>query len=273
MTDAGNTATKALMLVLDRNNEKGLTHWIDELDKRKVPALVLLDENLIEHHKTLIQTILSKGFEVGCVFNEKPFWGESYETQSGIMKRILSTWAAHFETPLRVFGSKYFAYNEDTLKIADDVGIQYLLARGTAGVRAVVYQPEEYGVRIVSVSNVPSRELGTGSLCDESLRCRSSSPRDLLDILYGIREDRIILVAQTHLSGVKLNWWNAYQEFFDADRVTWQNWDAFVGDPMVLPYAEIPVNTQTDYIMPNPSFPWTRSRIFRFSHTSNQLLT
>lgn len=264
MTNVENVRPKALMLILDRNNERGLIHWIDELEKRNMSGLVLVDENLLDSHKDLIRTILSKGFQVGCCFSEKPFWDESYEAQFDVLKRIVSIWSANFEPSLQVFGSKYFAYNENTLKIADEFGINYILARGTAGARAVVYQPQEYRVRIVSVSNVPSKELGTGSLCDESLWCRSSSPQDLLEILYGLREDRIILVAQTHLSGVKIHWWNAYQEFLNADRVTWQGWDDFIGEPIVLPNAEIPVNTRADYRIPKPLVPLEQEPDFPF---------
>jgi cytosine/adenosine deaminase-related metal-dependent hydrolase len=32
-------------------------------------------------------------------------------------------------TEMRVFGSKYFAYDENTLKAAQELGIEYVLAR------------------------------------------------------------------------------------------------------------------------------------------------
>jgi hypothetical protein len=70
-----------------------------------------------------------------------------------------------------------------------------------------------------------------------------------------LKEDRIILVAQTHVSGVKLNWWNVYHEFFDRDIVTWQSLDEFVTELIVLPNARIPINTRTDYMIPRPKTP------------------
>jgi len=70
---------------------------------------------------------------------------------------------------MRVFGSRYFAYDENTLKAADELGIEYILARGTKGVEAVIYAPEEYDVKVISVSNVEFEEMGKGSLCDYSL--------------------------------------------------------------------------------------------------------
>jgi len=155
----------------------------------------------------------------------------------------------------RVFGSKYFAYDESTLQIADKLGIDYVMARGTAGARAVAYKAEEYNARIISVSNVPSKQLGTGSLCDESLWCRGETPEDLRKLLFDFKEDRIALVAQTHLSGVKRNWRNIYREFLDQHRINWQSIDDFVQEPVVLPNSRIPVNTRADYRTPRPKIP------------------
>jgi len=69
-------------------------------------------------------------------------------------------------------------YDEVTLRVTDKLGVKYILARGTAGAKAVVYKAKEY-TKILSVSNVPSEEMGTGSLCDESLWCRGVTPEGL----------------------------------------------------------------------------------------------
>jgi len=39
---------------------------------------------------------------------------------------------------MRVIGSRYFAHDENTLKVADALGIPYVLARGTTGSEAKV---------------------------------------------------------------------------------------------------------------------------------------
>ena len=218
----------------------------------------------MDEHASLVEKIALRGFEICCSYNDDPFWDEPYDSQVEIMTRIRDKWRLRLGIPLNVFGSKYFAYNEDTLKIADTLGVKYILARGTAGARSVVYQPEEYHVKIVSVSNVPSKSLGTGSLCDESLRCRGASPQDLQEILFSTKEDRINVVAQTHVSGVKLNWWNAYQSFLDADLVEWQPLNEFVADPIVLSNADIPLNTRADYMIPMPKVPLTAEPHFPF---------
>ena len=255
IADDKSNRIKGLFLVIDRRNDRGLTHWVGELEKREMPAVILADEYTLDKKGELIKKISERGFEVGISYNENPFWDENSETQYEIMSRIKGNLQSWTNKPLRIFGSKYFAYDENTLENADKLGIQYILARGTKGAGAAIYKPEEYHAKIISVSNVPSKELGTGSLCDESLRCRTATPEDFRDILFGLNEDRIILVAQTHVSGVKLHWWNVYQEFFKSKRVLWQPIDDFVAEPILLPNVEIPRNTRTEYRTPQPKIP------------------
>jgi hypothetical protein len=244
-----------LFLIIDRRNEKGLKHWADELEKRKMPAVILVDDYTLDTYPSLAKEMTEKGFDIGFSYNEQPFWDMEYDAQHEVIKRAISKVKSCTNTSLRIFGSKYFAYDENTLKIADELRISYILARGTAGAKSVVYKPEEYSAKIISVSNVPSQNLGTGSLCDESLRCRGSVPEDLEALLFNLKEDRVILVAQTHVSGVKLNWWNVYQKFLNGNRVDWQSMDTFVKDPIVSPNAEIPLNTRADYRTPQPRLP------------------
>jgi len=256
---------KGLFFVLDRKNERGLARWVEELEKRGIPGVILLDEYTVDNFPNLIRNISKQRFEIGGIFNEGPFWDENEDFQFEIMNRITDKVRLCTGKPLRLFGSKYFAYNDNTLKIAENLGIEYVPARGTAGAKAVVYKPEEFKITIISVSNVPSKELGTGSLCDESLRCRSETPEGFRDILFNITEDKIVLVAQTHLSGVKLNWWNVYQQYFERDTVIWQSLDDFATDPLVLPITQIPINTRADYREPKPRIPLEDEADFPFS--------
>jgi hypothetical protein len=84
---------------------------------------------------------------------------------------------------------------------------------------------------------------------------RGATPHDFKEILFGLKEERIILVAQTHLSGVKLHWWNVYQDFLDANIVTWKSLNEFVSNPLILPNAQIPMNTEVQYQTPQPKIP------------------
>jgi hypothetical protein len=79
-----------------------------------------------------------------------------------------------------------------------------------------------------------------------------------------VREERITLVAQAQLSGVKLHWWNVYQEFFNAGLVDWKAMDEFADHPTVLPNADIPVNTEVQYIKPQPRIPLEEEVDFPF---------
>lgn len=255
MKEPNSDKVTGLFLVIDRLREQGLNRWCNELERRGIPAVISIHEETVARHCEMVKNISERGFEIACGYKGGPFWGESYDFQLTQAKRIKGLVETCVGRPLRILHSKYFAYTEDTLKVADALGIEYIFARGTAGARAVVYQPREYGAKIISVSNVPSKTMGTGSLCDESLHCRTETPDTLRHLLFHLKEDRIILVAQTHLSGEKVHWWNVYQEFFDAGIVNWKPLDQFVTDPVVLPNAEIPINTRADYRVPKPLIP------------------
>ncbi|UCE34643.1 MAG: hypothetical protein JSV55_13690 [Deltaproteobacteria bacterium] len=246
---------EALFLIIDHGNVKGLRHWADEFERRGMPAVIQTNEYMLTEQSGMIKNLSKKGFEICGSYNEQPFWDRPYRFQHEVMARIKHKVEARTGKPMRIFGSKYSAYDEVTLKAADALGVGYVFARGASGARAVVYKPKEYDVTIVSVSNVPSKQLGTGSLCDQSLWSRGATPQDFKEILFGLKEERIILVAQTHLSGVKLHWWNVYQDFLDANIVTWKSLDEFVSNPLILPNAQIPMNTEVQYQTPQPKIP------------------
>ena len=81
------------------------------------------------------------------------------------------------------------------------------------------------------------------------------SPEEMKFTLFNLTNKRIILVAQTHLSGVKQNWWQVYQEFFDANIVRWKTLDEFTARPVILPYSQIPMNREVKYMNPTPLIP------------------
>ena len=252
---AENARIKGLFLIIDHGNIKGLMHWCDELEKREIPVVIQTNEWMLDENCAVIRRLSDKGFEICGAYNEKPFWSQSYKFQFEVMHRIKNKIEACIAEPVRIFGSKYSAYNEDTLRAAEELGIERIFARGAAGAKAVIYKPAEYDVTIVSVSNVPSQEMGTGSLCDQSLWCRGITPDGFREILLDLKEDRFVLVAQTHLSGIKLHWWNAYQDFLDTRSVHWESLDEFSCNPLVLPNAHIPMNTEMKYETPKPKIP------------------
>ena len=245
---------EGLFLLLDRGNIKGLKHWAGELERRQIPAVIIVKEHTVDSNSSVVRNLSDRGFEIGGTL-EQPFWDELYEYQYEKISSINDKIQSCTDKPMRILGSKYFAYNEATLRVADKLGIECVLARGTAGPEAVIYKPREYRAKIVSVSNVPSKRMGTGSLCDESLFTRGEEPVDFRNILFALTVDKIVLVAHTHLSGVKLNWWNVYQELLKANIVTWKSLDEFVTNVIELPTAQIPINRKVKYVTPKPKIP------------------
>jgi hypothetical protein len=251
--------TEGLLLVLDQHkNARGLKHWGDELIKRGIPAVLHVEKGMVDQCSNLIKGFSDKGFDIGGAYNEQPFWDKPYRFQHGEIHAVKDRIEHCTGKPMRVFGSRYFAYDENTLKAAEALGVECVFARGAVGAKAVTFKPEEYNVKIISVSNVPSSmaEMSTGSLCDESLWARGESAEGFKDILFSIKkEKKMVLVAQTHLSGVKLHWWSAYQDFLGANIIDWKSLDEFTRDPVVLPNAQIPVNTEVKYMKPSPKIP------------------
>ncbi|MFC1971344.1 hypothetical protein ACFLV0_05420 [Chloroflexota bacterium] len=246
---------QGILVIVARRNFKGLAHWIEELARREIPAVIQVDESTIAEHCHVLKEFTGKRFEFGGAYNERPFWDEPFGRQYEIMRGMKDKLEACLNKPMRVFQSMYMAYNEATLQAADKLGIEFILARGASGASAVVYQPLEYQVKIISASNVPSKDMGSGSLCDHSLWCRTETPASFRDILFALKEDRIILVAQAYLSGIKLRWWNVYQDFLNADIVAWKTLDEFATIFELRPNAQIQVNTEVDYTTPKPKIP------------------
>jgi hypothetical protein len=247
-----------------RRDTLGAQHWAEELHKRNIPANFSADENQLDKDADLIRRICGLGFEYGGSYDEAPFWDEPYDSQYEKIHRLKNKLEAVTGKPMRSFSSKYSGYNPYTLEIAEKLGIKFVFARGTAGARAVVYKPLEYNVKIISTSDVPLKEMGGGTLADGSFWSRGGSPDDFKKALFGLNEDKITLVAQVQLSGVKLLWWNVYQDFFNANLVSWKTLDEFTANPMELTNAQIPMNTEVQYSKPQPRIPLEKEIDFPF---------
>ena len=269
MDKSRGTQIEGMFLITGQENIKGLNHWADELERRGIPAIILVKEETVDNNCDVIKNISDRGFEIGGSFLQ-PFWDESYEYQYEKISRINDKVQSCTHKAMRIFNSKYFAYDETTSRVADKLGIEYVLARGAAGAKAAIYQPHEYRTKILFVSNVPSKEMGTGSLCDQSLFSRGETPRNFRNILFDLTVDKIILVAHMHLSGVKLHWWNVYQDFLNANIVTWKSLDEFVTNPVALPIALIPLNREVKYVIPKPKIPLKEEPEYPFANGAFQ---
>ena len=129
----------------------------------------------------IVRRLAAKGYEIAGGYDEAAFCDMPYGQQYRYLQEAQELVETITGKPMRVFGSRYFAYDENTLKAADALGIEYILARGTQDVAAMIFDPVEYDVNVISVTNVENGEMGRGSLCDYSLwpegGCHPSLPK------------------------------------------------------------------------------------------------
>lgn len=168
-----------LVMLIEFDKIEGILQWEKELDSRGLNALLQVQEQVLSENPEVFKRLASKGYEVAGIYGDEPFWDMPYEEQYKHMKDSKDLVESIIAKDIKVFGSKYFAYDENTLKAADALGIDYILGRGVNDVEAVVYQPEEYNTKVISVSNVDVGEMGRGSLCDYSLWARGSGADEL----------------------------------------------------------------------------------------------
>lgn len=250
--------TNGMIMLIEFEKIEGILNWEKELNCRGLTALVKAQDNVIEEYPDVFKRLAEEGYEIAGGYDSAPFWDMPYEEQLGYMKEAQDLIYRITGKPMRVFGSRYFAYDENTLKAADELGIEYILARGTKGVEAAVYSPYEYKTKIISVSNVPFEEMGTGSLCDYSLWARGADPDSFKEMVKASLEKKsknLILVSHAYLGGTRTEWWKSYLYALDSKYVSWKTFDSWIGtsDPISLPNTEIPVNREVKYTVPTPA--------------------
>lgn len=252
--------TNGFIMLIEFERIEGLRHWETELDQRGLTALIQAQYNILEKYPEDFARLAAKGYVVAGTYSEKPFWDVPYDEQFARMRETKDAIERITHKPMRVFGSKYFAYDENTLRAADALGIEYVLGRGTAGVLATIYAPREYKAKIISVSKVPFAEMGTGSLCDYSLWARGSTDKDfaaVVDKVIASRPADLILVSHAYIGGMYAQWWHTYENALARKEVKWRGFDEWVHAVNVSerPYSEIPINREVKYETPNPAVP------------------
>jgi hypothetical protein len=246
-----------MLMLIEFENIEGVLQWEKELNQRGLTALVKVQDNVLQEYPEVFKGMAEKGYEIAGGYDQTAFWGMPYEEQYNYMKEAKDLVECVTGKTMRVFGSRYFAYDENTLKAAEDLGIEYILARGTQDVEAVIYKPSEYNVKIISVSNIEFGDMGRGSLCDYSLWARGSSPEDFWQIIeesIAKNPENMILVSHAYLGGTRSEWWQEYQKALDSKKLDWNSFDDWVNNHelIYLDNAEIPVNTEVEYTTPNP---------------------
>jgi hypothetical protein len=253
-----NKATNGMIMLIEFEKIEGVLNWERELDSRSISALVKVQDNVLEEYPDVFKRLANKGYEIAGGYDSEPFWDMPYEKQYQYMKESQEFILSITGKEMRVFGSRYFAYDENTLKSADALGIEYILARGTQGVKAAVYAPEEYKVKIISVSNIVFEDMGSGSLCDYSLWARGADADDFQKVVNeSLSEgaDNLILVSHAYLGGTRIEWWNVYLDALNSRKVAWTSFDAWISKVKIfsMPNKDIPINKEVKYIAPTPA--------------------
>ena len=254
------TPTNGLIMLIEFEKIDGIRHWERELDQRGLTALVQAQNNVLKEYPDDFTRLAAKGYTISGIDAEKPFWDVAYDEQFARVRAVKESVERITHKPMRVFGSRYFAYDENTLRAADALGIEYVLGRGTAGALAAIYAPREYKAKVISVSNVPFAEMGTGSFCDYSLWARGSTGNEfavVVDKVMASGLTDLILVSHAYLGGLHTEWWRVYEAALANTHVKWRSFEQWVGKVKINahPLAQIPVNREVKYDVPKPAVP------------------
>ncbi len=243
------TRPQAMMLLIEFKNTDGLVNMVNDMKERNINGILLINGDFAEKNKDVIKEVLKSGnIEIAASYDPKPFWDIPYDEQYSIINDMITKIKSSLGVDVRIISSRYMASDENTLKIADELGIEYITARGTTELATTIYKPEEYNVKIISVSNIDVPEFKYGSFCDYSFYERSGSPEDMTrEYERAIQEDKFIGVSHTYIGGQKARWNEMWHNFWDNYDVDWVDLDTLGQVDKVMPTWQIPVNTNAPY--------------------------
>ena len=249
----------SMLMLIEFEKIDGIIQWEKEMDQRNLTALIQVQDNVLKENPEVFKRLASKGYEIAGIHSKSPFWDMPYDEQYKNLEESKELVESITGKEMRVFGSKYFAYDENTLKAADALGIKYILGRGVNDVEATIYQAKEYKTRVISVTNVDVGEpMGRGSLCDYSLWARGADAKEfgkILDESIAKKPTNMILVSHAYLGGTRLEWWQEYEKALSSDKIVWNGFDKWLEKQKIitLPNNEIPMNKEVKYGKPNPA--------------------
>lgn len=247
-TDEKNTP-KAMMLLIEFGKTDGLVNMVNDMKERNIHGILLVNANFIEQNSTVIKEILkTEIIEIGVSYDPEPFWDMGYDKQYELITDMLKTSEQYLGVRPRIISSRYMASDETTVKIADELGIEYITARGTTELATVVYKPQEYNVKIISVSNIDTLEFKYGSFCDYSFYERNGTPQDMeKEYQRAITEEKFIATSHTYIGGYKERWNRMWLKFWDEYDVEWVNLDILGTVDKKMPMWQIPINKNAPY--------------------------
>ncbi len=240
--------TRGIVMLIEYQDTVGLVNFVNELHSRGIHSLLSASPDFVEENCEVIRKLTDYGMEIVSQNPSGSFWDMPYNEQYEAIKDAKERIEACTDKPLRVVSSRYFASDENTVKVAEKMGVPYVLARGTTGTEAIVFQPEEYNVRILSVSNIPSIEFKYGSLCDYSYWVREGKPQDMMkELQASFSNKKVTPATHTNIGGLKKQWNDMWLEFFDTADIAWQDLDSFAESDITMPMWRIPQNKNAPY--------------------------
>ncbi|MBN1331915.1 hypothetical protein JW978_03455 [Candidatus Dojkabacteria bacterium] len=242
-------APKAMMVLIEFQDTEGLVNMVNDMKQRDIYGLLMVTPDFVEENLEDVQKVVAAGnVEIVPSYVQAPLWDISYEDQHEIISDMVDRIEAALDVDVRIISSRYMASDENTVKAAEDLGIEYVMARGTTDLAMTVYQPEEYNVKILSVSNIDTVEYKYGSLCDYSYYERGGSPDDMLrDLERAAQEDKFFGVSHTYIGGQKARWNDMWHSFWDNNDIDWTDLDGISEADKNMPMWQIPVNKNAPY--------------------------
>lgn len=240
---------QAMMVLIEFQQTEGLATMVNAMNERGIKGLVMLSPDFTEENAEDLKSILAVGnLEVIASYVKAPFWDIPYEEQKEIITDTVTRIEDALDIDVNIIGSRYMASDENTLKVAEELGIEYVTARGTTELAMTVYKAEEYDVKILGVSNIDTPEFKYGSLCDYSYYERAGAPDDILrDLKRAAEEDKFFGVSHTYIGGYKERWHNMWLEFWDNVEVNWVSLDEIGTIDKNMPMWQIPINKNAPY--------------------------
>jgi len=240
---------QAMMLLIEFQNTDALANMVNDMKERNIKGLLMVNEDFIEKHYEVLKEILKTGVvELAPSYDYEPFWGMSYDKQYEAISNMIKNAQTYLGVTPRVISSRYMASDENTVKVAQELGIEYITARGTTELATTIYKPDEYDVKIISVSNIDIPEFKYGSFCDYSFYERNGSPEDMEEqYKRAIQNKKFIAVSHTYIGGYKKRWNDMWHRFWDNYNVNWVDLDTLGTVDKTMPMWQIPVNKNAPY--------------------------
>lgn len=260
--EAATVPINALVYLIETHADEpvdGLLQWELQLRARGLTAMIKASNPVLDRNPELFRRLAGAGH---VIIGGYPgiCWDMPYEEQLAEMAAVKERMEDLTGEPMQVFACSYSSYDESTLRAAEELGVPYVLARGTEDVRAIIHRPVEYDVGLIEVSNVEFGGLGGGSLCDISLWSRGATEEDFAQVLaesIAKAPDSMILVSHPHIGGAKAGYWEVYETALSDPAIDWQPFDEWIDAVTVveMPYADIPQNRELSYLEPRPAVP------------------